>query len=381
MNMPVLKKVLAAALSLSLSAGLSVTALSAKTIQEKAHARVILKDGKYYGYTKYDRKMKGWNVIGNRLYYFNGKNNAAVTNRTVRHVHLLSNGVAADTLDAELTKKVTTILKNRGALNASRSRKLRVLWNYLTSRAHFGYYSRYPNLRSSSWAKDYALWMLNNHHGNCYGFACTFAAMAYVVGYSPVIVTGRVHGHRDHARDGYTRHACVRINKRWYDPEGQCAGWLRGVYGTRYYRTSFISKTYHRYASQNGNKLQITVSKNGNRGKYYYYRANGFYYGFDNKNHPLTGFYYINNKLFRFSKGHHRMPVSEQKKLQKKIGYKSAFKNISKVFGKAKKKKNNGEGCSGIDGDEMIYSYDHLNVNTVKPADGSHEIILSVVGK
>lgn len=369
-----LKKIL----GFSLAAALALSSTPVYGAVTYAHERVVKEDdGKYYGYDKKGKKLKGWHVVGNKLYYFNGKNNAAITNKTVRSVRLLKNGVAASTLDAVLCMKVTKILQNQGVANATKGRKLRVLWNYLTSRRHFGYYSKYPNLSSASWAKDYANWMLDHRRGNCYGFACTFAAMAYAIGYNPTLVAGRVHGSRDRARDGYTRHCAVKINGRWYDPEAQCAGWMRGVYGSRYYRTSFIGKNYYSYAHQNGNKKAIVVA---NKGQYYYYQANGYYYGFDSNNKPLTGYYFINEKLFCFD-GNHRMKVTDSKSLQELIKYKTPFAALATKLGTAVNVKNTGEGCSGIAGSEVIYKYDHLIVNTIIPSDGSGEIILSIMGK
>ena len=62
------------------------------------------------------------------------------------------------------------------------------------------------------------------------------AEEANAVGYESYVVCGRVSGSRDHARDGLTRHAWVRIGGLNYDPEGQFAGWYRGCYGASGYR-------------------------------------------------------------------------------------------------------------------------------------------------
>ena len=90
--------------------------------------------------------------------------------------------------------------------------------------------------------------MLSTRSGNCYSFACAFAAMAHTVGYHPTVVCGRVSGRRDHARDGLTRHAWVKISGRHYDPEGQFAGWYRGCYGSGWYRIRHTIQRYVKYA-------------------------------------------------------------------------------------------------------------------------------------
>ena len=61
--------------------------------------------------------------------------------------------------------------------------------------------------------------MLVSGGGDCYGFACTFAAMAREIGYNPYVVLGRVSGTRDGAADGLTSHGWVIIDGCYYDPE------------------------------------------------------------------------------------------------------------------------------------------------------------------
>ena len=74
--------------------------------------------------------------------------------------------------------------------------------------------------------------------GNCYGFACTFAALAKELGYDPYVICGRVPGSRDQAADGYTRHGWVLINGLHYDAEGAFAGW-GGCFGTSSFTTAY----------------------------------------------------------------------------------------------------------------------------------------------
>lgn len=115
----------------------------------------------------------------------------------------------------------------------SKSEKLKACWNYVVGNIHYSIY--YPDLNKSGWQKELALRTLTTKGGNCYGFACAFAALASEVGYDPYIVCGRIVGTRDGAADGLTRHAWVRINGLNYDPESQYAGSYRGIYGTAEY--------------------------------------------------------------------------------------------------------------------------------------------------
>ena len=119
----------------------------------------------------------------------------------------------------------------------SKSSKLSACWSYIV-RGSFHYASKYPNLHFRGWQKSTAYNMLSTHSGNCYSYACAFAALASEIGYKPYIVCGRVHGSRDRAADGYTRHAWVRINGLNYDPEAQYAGWMRGIYARSSYPTA-----------------------------------------------------------------------------------------------------------------------------------------------
>ena len=99
------------------------------------------------------------------------------------------------------------------------------------------YYSSayYPDLNQNDWWRMTAWRTLATGKGNCYGYACAFAALAREIGYDPYVVCGRVPGTRDGAGDGFTRHSWVIINGLHYDPEGQAKGWHTGVYGSYSY--------------------------------------------------------------------------------------------------------------------------------------------------
>jgi hypothetical protein len=139
--------------------------------------------------------------------------------------------LASVELDKKLEKATQEILKQITTSSMTKSRKLEAVWRYVTSGANFSYWPKYPNLSKKGWQKETALDMLTTRKGNCYSFACAFAALASEIGYSPSIICGRVSGSRDAAADGMTRHCWVQISGLFYDPEAQFAGWYRNVYG------------------------------------------------------------------------------------------------------------------------------------------------------
>ena len=185
--------------------------------------------GKSYYVLRDGRIRKGWNVIGNDLYYFGRKSGVMQKNTVIAGITLLPDGKAQKSckihgkktrsLDVSIRTKCIKVLKSRGVYNKSQAAQLRSAWTYLTNRKTFHYSKKYPNLGDPKWTKKYADFMLSAHRGNCYGFACTFAAFAWTIGYDPYVVAGRCPGGRDGARDGFTRHCVAKINGRWYDPE------------------------------------------------------------------------------------------------------------------------------------------------------------------
>ena len=131
----------------------------------------------------------------------------------------------------------------------SKSEKLYACWRYLTSSGNFYYSGYWPDFNKKGWQREVAYNMLVSGGGDCYGFACTFAAMAREIGYNPYVVLGRVSGTRDGAADGLTSHGWVIIDGCYYDPEAQFAGWYKGVYGSGSYDINHQIKSIVRFAS------------------------------------------------------------------------------------------------------------------------------------
>lgn len=176
----------------------------------------------------------GWHILQNKLYYAS-KTGRAKQNTTYQGIPFTNSGAAKQNhLNTKLKIKTMQVLSSITNAGMSSSQKLNACWSYVSG-ITFRYAVKYPDLNADGWQKQTAYDMLSTHSGNCYSFACAFAALAAEAGYKPYIVCGRVRGSRDHAADGYTRHAWVKIGGLHYDPEAQFAGWLRGVYGRSSY--------------------------------------------------------------------------------------------------------------------------------------------------
>ena len=203
---------------------------------------------KLYYVNKKGQAIKGFFKIGNKLYRGDIKGRLT-KNKTVANVTFNSKGYAKNDLNAKLKMKLMTIISRITTTEMSKSEKLYSCWRYLTSSGNFYYSTYWPDLNKKGWQREVAYNMLTTGGGDCYGFACTFAAMARELGYNPYVVLGRVSGTRDGAADGLTRHGWVMIDGAYYDPEAQFAGWYRGVYGNGSYDINHTISRYIRYAS------------------------------------------------------------------------------------------------------------------------------------
>lgn len=177
-----------------------------------------------------------WILSGSSLYYFQDINGVSVKNKTVNGIRFGSNGAMhkSNVTYCKIQAMKTSRKLGLYSKSKSKAKRLRVAFNYMKSHRHFHYAGIYPkHLNRSSLNKVGGI-MLEDHAGNCYGFASGFAALAREIGYKPYLVCARVPGWRDGAGDGYTRHGIVKINGRYYDPEGWWAGYAH-VYGKKHY--------------------------------------------------------------------------------------------------------------------------------------------------
>ena len=331
--------------------------------------RTLSYEGKLYYVLKDGRIRKGWNVIKDDLYYFSRKNGAMLRNTTVSGITLLPDGKAqkmyinskgkkVKSLDVSIRTKCIKVLKKRGVYNKSKSTQLRSAWNYLTNRKTFHYSKRYPNLSDPKWTKKYADYMLSAHCGNCYGFACTFSAFAWTIGYDPYVVAGRCPGGRDRARDGFTRHCVARINGRWYDPE------YWAIYRSHYlYGAGGLSYTFkNRHKAVRFKKVKGTVKPAVKTITGKLKKVDGKYYLFNSSGRGRKGVFYIGGKLYNFkSKGKYGncMTKKSYRKYQKAAKKGSSFAYLEKLIGKSA---SYNDECDMYSSRTYLYKYIAVNV-------------------
>lgn len=207
-------------------------------LAESKGISLVTAGDKIYCADKNGKAAAGWQLVGKKLYYAT-KTGKVKSNTTYRGITFNSKGAAKNDSNARLKIKAMQTFASITNDSMTKSQKLSACWSYVTG-GKFRYAVKYPDLNASGWQRQAAYDMLSTYSGNCYGFACLFAALAEEAGYQPYVVCGRVRGSRDQAADGYTRHAWVRINGRYYDPEAHYAGWRRGIYGSSGYPVSHV---------------------------------------------------------------------------------------------------------------------------------------------
>lgn len=204
-----------------------------RLLAPKKNSLIDVRNQTYYVSPK-GTAVSGWQVIKKKLYHVK-KSGAVRKNTEYKGITFTKTGAAKNCQDTKImlqtVKTVATVTKP----DMTKKQKLKACWKYLTKKKNFRYISKYPDLKKKGWQRKTAENMLKTKKGNCYSFACAFAAMANCIGYDAYVVCGRVNGSRDRARDGLTRHAWVKINGRYYDPEAQFAGWRRGIYDVKRY--------------------------------------------------------------------------------------------------------------------------------------------------
>lgn len=189
---------------------------------------------KYY-VNKKGEIATGWKAVNGKLYYFKKGKGVMAAGKQVDGISLSKEGAAKGSARANLKLLAMQTLERITSPTMSKAEKLRTCFNYVCSRSNFFYVTWRPFAYYKDWEVDYAYEFLKKKGGNCYNFAAGFAALAKEVGYAPEVIRGRVPGSRDQSADGYTRHAWVRIQGLYYDPEAEFAGWARGIYAVNAY--------------------------------------------------------------------------------------------------------------------------------------------------
>ncbi len=194
-------------------------------------------------------KMKtGWFTAKGKLYYATKKGRLKHDTK-YKGITFNSKGYAKSNTASKLKKKTMSIVSKITTSKMTKKEKLKACWDYITKHSRWKYAGIYPDDFKSGWQISMAYTMLTKKKGNCYGFACGFAALANEVGYDSYVVVGRVSGSRDRASDGMTRHSWVMINGRYYDPEAQYAGWYKGVYGKKSYSVKHKTEKKYKFIS------------------------------------------------------------------------------------------------------------------------------------
>lgn len=206
------------------------------TLYRSNKTKMIERNNHTYCVNKSGQVLTHWQLYKNKLYHFSSWGKMDV-DKTVDHVKLGEDGVSDNSKAAQAKILAVKIINKVARSYDSRQKKLKAAWNYLVSKSNFRYRSIYPDQSKKNWQYYTSWYMLKNRMGNCFSFACAFAQIAQVIGYDPVLVLGRIHGSRDSARDGFTRHSWVKINGKCYDPELKFASGYH-IYGTSHYPMS-----------------------------------------------------------------------------------------------------------------------------------------------
>ena len=195
--------------------------------------KIVTVEGKRYFADSKGHPVSGWKLYNGNLYYARGEEGgfAVVTDDTADRISFDAWGHAVESNNRNLKIKTMEIIASITDDSMDNAAKLRAAWNYVCS-SRFSYFGNYPDMNDPNWPRVLAYQFFTQGGGNCYGFACSFSALAHEIGYNPVVVHGLCPGSRDHRADGLTRHCCLSINGAYYDPEGQYAGWAQGIYGT-----------------------------------------------------------------------------------------------------------------------------------------------------
>ncbi|MCD7955553.1 MAG: hypothetical protein LUG93_07330, partial [Lachnospiraceae bacterium] len=209
---------------------------SGKLLTHSGSLKIVGVSGSYYCVNSSGKaQTSGWIIVDSTKLCYAAGNGKLKVSTTYQGITFNSSGYAKSSTASKLKIKTMTIVSSITTSSMTKAQKLRACWNYMVSGSRFSYSTVYISSYPSGWQITMAYNMLNTHSGNCYSFACAFAALAYEIGYDPYVIVGRVKGTRDGASDGLTRHCWVKINGCYYDPEACFAGWWTTCYGVSSY--------------------------------------------------------------------------------------------------------------------------------------------------
>ena len=143
-----------------------------------------------YIVNKKGKAVKGWQKLGNKVYYASKTGKCAV-NQTVDGIRLNKNGYATST-KALCKVAARRFISLHTTSKMSKRQKLRACFNQII------WYNRFvgnmdptpAEFKKKTWVYKYALQMFQNGlTGNCYGISSSVAAVAKELGYQPYVIT------------------------------------------------------------------------------------------------------------------------------------------------------------------------------------------------
>lgn len=232
-----------AGISMKQNGKVYVFARNGKLLKAKKARMITIGNTTWY-VSKEGTASVGWFTVDGKLYYADSKGRL-YKNRTRDGIQFSKTGAAKSSTDSELKIVCMDILSRITNSSMTKSQKLSACWSYVI---HNISYELYDSDGNSGWQRRLALRTLKRGRGDCSGFACAFAALAYEIGYDPYVICGRVTGTRDGAADGMTSHTWVTIDGLYYDTEAQYAGWMKGIYASGSYPINHTVSSRTRYA-------------------------------------------------------------------------------------------------------------------------------------
>lgn len=189
---------------------------SGKLLKPKKSKVYQLEKGVYYVGPKGRPAASGWCIVKGKLYKV-GKSGKCVTSKTVDGITFARDGAARDNTASRLKIAVMKKLDKLTKSGMSKKQKLRKCFNYCLTRKWKA--SAEPkDIGKAGWMQRCALKMITQEKGECFSFACAFAAFAYELGYKPVV------------RGVPKNHAYVIIEGKSYDNMGpRFGGALRNL--------------------------------------------------------------------------------------------------------------------------------------------------------
>ncbi len=181
---------------------------SGALLKGKGKRLVRVHSNLYYVNSKGQPAETGWVILKNRLYKFK-KSGRALKNTKDSGITFTSKGVAkvntASKLKIAVRKKISALTDS----SWSRSRKLSRMFSWAVTRT-FDNSMEPKDIGKPGWVQRCALKVFQTSRSECFGTACSFAMIAYELGYSPTI------------RGARYIHAYVLIDgKRWQKVSGE----------------------------------------------------------------------------------------------------------------------------------------------------------------